>query len=281
MEFEAELLAHGLSKLDIDAPVVLIEGVEHRRAVRCRRAYQTSAGKVSVERTLYRPPGGGPCVAPVDLRAGIVEGTWTPRAAKQCIFALAHLPVETAAEMFETIGCMTPSKSGLDRLGKQVGSAWESRRAELEAEMRRTAEVPACAVTAAVSLDGVMVPMRDGDRVGKRARAIEEGKQPSGPAGHREAGCATLSFYDADGNRLETIRHGRMPSSGKPELKAWLHAELAFVLAQRPDLHVVKVADGAKDNWTFLDGESMPDGESEAMGSAMGSRRWGQAMGSG
>ncbi len=262
MEVEAEIVRFALSKVDIDAPMVLIGGVEHRRAIRCSATYQTSAGKVSVERTLYRPPGGGPCVAPMDLRAGIVEGTWTPRAAKQGIFALAHLPTETAAEMFETIGCMTPSKSGLDRLGKQVGATWESRRTELEAAMRRSARVPASAVTVAVSLDGVMVQMRDGDRAGKRARAIEEGKQPSGPAGHREVGCATVSFYDADGNRLETTRYGRMPSSGKPELKAWLQAELAFVLAQRPDLRVAKVADGAKDNWTFLDGESMPDGES-------------------
>ena len=262
MEVEAEIIAFALSTKDIDAPAVVIGDVVHRRAVRCSASYQTSAGKVSVERTLYRPPDGGPCVAPMDLRAGIVEGRWTPRAAKQGIFALAHLPTETAAEMFETIGCMEPSKSGLDRLGKHIGAAWESRRVELEGKMRKTVRVPSSAVAVAVSLDGVMVPMRDGDRAGKRARAINDGKQPSGPAGHREVGCATVSFYDADGNRLETIRHGRMPSSGKPELKAWLQAELAFVLAQRPDLKVVKVADGAKDNWSFLDGDSMPDGES-------------------
>lgn len=262
MQVEAEIVAFALSTKDIDAPAVVIDGVVHRRAVRCSAPYQTSAGKVSIERTLYRPPDGGPCVAPMDLRAGVVEGRWTPRAAKQGIFALAHLPTETAAEMFVTIGCMEPSKSGLDRLGKQIGTAWESRRVELEEQMRKTARIPSCTVAVAVSLDGVMVPMRDGDRAGKRARAIEEGKQPSGPAGHREVGCATVSFYDADGNRLKTIRYGRMPSSGKPELKAWLQAELTFVLAQRPDLRVVKVADGAKDNWTFLDGDTMPDGES-------------------
>ena len=262
MEVETEIVALALSKKDIDAPAVVIDGIVHRRAVRCSAPYQTSAGKVSVARTLYRPPDGGPCVAPMNLRAGLVEGRWAPRAAKQGIFALSHLPTETAVEMFETIGCMEPSKSGLDRLGKKIGAAWESHRVELEEKMRETTRFPSCAAAVAVSLDGVMVSMRDGDRAGKRARAIEEGKQPSGPAGHREASGATVSFYDADGNRLETIRYGRMPSSGKPDLKAWLQAELAFVLARCPDLHVVKVADGAKDNWTFLDGESMPEGES-------------------
>ena len=39
-----------------------------------------------------------------------------------------------------------------------------------------------------------------------------------------------------------------------------LSKEVNSCLAERPDLKVVKVADGAKDNWTFLSGE-LPDGE--------------------
>ena len=46
---------------------------------------------------------------------------------------------------------LAPSKSGLDRLGKQVGSTWESRRTELETELRHTAEVPSGAVTVSPS----------------------------------------------------------------------------------------------------------------------------------
>ena len=166
-----------------------------------------------------------------------------------------------------TSGCLRTSSRWTQRVLQRINPVTKKAVAGTKAFSKRGSiallnTVPTSAVAVAVSLDGVMVPMRDGDRAGKRARAIEEGKQPSGPAGNREASCATLSFYDADGNRLDTIRYGRMPSSGKPELKAWLQAELMFVLAQRPDLQVVKVADGAKDNWTFLDGDSMPDGES-------------------
>ena len=43
-------------------------------------------------------------------------------------------------------------------------------------------------------------------------------------------------------------------------MKAMLSKEVNSCLAERPDLKVVKVADGAKDNWTFLSGE-LPDGE--------------------
>ncbi|MBK6656822.1 MAG: hypothetical protein IPG43_01090 [Proteobacteria bacterium] len=43
----------------------------------------------------------------------------------------------------------------------------------------------------------------------------------------------------------------RMPEATKATLKAMLENELAAVLRQRPDLALVKVADGAKDNWRY------------------------------
>jgi hypothetical protein len=262
MEVENEVIGAELAKFDVNVPVVLIDDVEHRRVLRGSAIYQTSAGKVSVERTLYRRAAGEATVVPLDLRAGIVAGAWTPRAAKQAVFAVAHMPISAAEQMFVEVGCMTPPGSSLERLNVEAGDTWEKHRVEFEEQLREELAVPAQAVTVAVSLDGVMVPMRDGDRAGKRARAAEEGKQASGPAGFKEAGCATLSFYDADGNRLETIRQGRMPRSGKPELKGWLVGELFAALARKPGLQVVKLADGALDNWEFLEGETLPGGMS-------------------
>ena len=46
---------------------------------------------------------------------------------------------------------------------------------------------------------------------------------------------------------------GRMPEPKKAALKNTLSAELEAALGRRPDLHVVKVADGARDNWSYLD----------------------------
>ena len=70
--------------------------------------------------------------------------------------------------------------------------------------------------------------------------------------GYREAGCATVSLVDGDGQRLHSVRMGRMPQSYKATLKTMVAAEVDAVLGKRPDLTVVKLADGAKDNWTFL-----------------------------
>ncbi len=44
----------------------------------------------------------------------------------------------------------------------------------------------------------------------------------------------------------------RMPESHKATLKRMLTQEIETVLRQRPDLTLVKLADGARDNWTYL-----------------------------
>jgi len=53
---------------------------------------------------------------------------------------------------------------------------------------------------------------------------------------------------------LATIRNARMPEAGKATLKETLRHDLEAVLAKRPTLRLVKLADGAKDNWRFLGG---------------------------
>ena len=50
-----------------------------------------------------------------------------------------------------------------------------------------------------------------------------------------------------------------MPEKHKATLKDTLGQELAAVLGQRPDLTLVKLADGAKDNWSYL-GAVLPQG---------------------
>ena len=89
--------------------------------------------------------------------------------------------------------------------------------------------------------------------------SADEGKQQKGPAGYREASCGTLVLYDDERERVSTIRLARMPEQKKPTLKAQLRTELDAVLAERPDLEIVKLADGAKDNWTYLS-KQLPEG---------------------
>ena len=250
---ECEALAEELAKFDVDVPVVEVEGVAHRRVLRCEETYFASAGPVRVERTLYSTrQDADRAICPMELRAGIVEGRWTPHAARLATWVVAHLTPQEGEELFARFGGMTPSKSSLDRLPKQWSERWEADRERFEVTLRMQETVPAQATTVAVSLDGVMAPMKDGERQQKREQAVAEGKQTRGPAGYQEVGCATRSLYDAEGERLNTIRMGRMPEKKKARLKATLIAETMVVTASRPDLNVMILADGTKDNWPEL-----------------------------
>ncbi len=81
---EREVLGEELARFDVDLPAVTIEAEGYRRVVRCEESYVSAAGPVRVTRSLYRGLGEGErTVCPLELQAGIVEGRWTPLAARQ------------------------------------------------------------------------------------------------------------------------------------------------------------------------------------------------------
>jgi len=261
---EAEVMGEELARFDIDLPVVQIDGEPHRRVLRSSQTYMTASGPVALERTLYsRREDGERAVAALELRAGIVEGYFTPWAAQQAAWAVAHLTPQESETMFQRLGAMTPSKSTLDRLPKALSALWEEDREGVEARLRVGEKVPKAAHTVGVSLDGVLVPMKDGQRQQKLARTRATGRLAKGPAGYSEASCGTLTLYDEDGGPLQTVRVGRMPEKGKATLKGQITAELDALLAQRPDLRVVTLADGVQDNWAFL--SELPSGKGEVI----------------
>jgi hypothetical protein len=278
---EREALGRELARFDQDVPRIEIAGQRYDRVLRCEATYNSAAGPVRVERSLYRHPSGGRALCPLELGSGIIEGYWTPLAAKQASWAVAHLTPKESEELFEMLGNMAPSKSSLARLPKALSAHWEAQRVRFEAALRQDESIPPEAVSLGVSLDGVMAPMKDGDRQGKRQQATAQGKSPSGPAGYQEVGCGTLSYYDRDGKRLVTRRMARMPEPHKATLKHQLTAEVMGALLERPDLKVVKLADGAADNWSYLS-DTLAFGEecldfyhasehlSEALGAAYG-----------
>lgn len=261
MGLEREILASKLRAMDVDEAEVLIDGVLHRRVLRREQTYMTIAGEVVVERTLYRPrdDASSPALCALDKEVGIVDGFMTPEAAALALYVVAELTPRSAEQLFKRVGNMNPSKSTLGRLAQHVSSTWEENREAFEEGLRAATAIPQGACSVAVSLDGVMAPMKDGDGPKKRERTANEGRLTRGPAGHREVGCATLSFCDADGDVMSAIRFARAPEANKATLKQMLEAELRVVRDLRPDLAVVKLADGVDDNWTFLSG-TLKDG---------------------
>ncbi len=262
LKLQRDLTAEVMEAHDVDAAIVEVAGTVHRRVLRSEQTYMTTAGPVTVARWLYRDRGDDTAtsVSPMEQRLGLID-FWTPQAAQQAFWTVAQLTPGKAAEAFARIGTMAPSKSSLDRLPKELSTTWEATRDEHEAALRDALVIPEGTVSIAVSLDGVLAPVDGGNSpVEVRNAAARAGRTSQGPAGYREVGCATVSFCDKEGDLLGAIRMARAPEAGRPTLKASLTAEVCAILAQRPDLTVVKIADGGTDNWSFLSG-LVPAGE--------------------
>ena len=249
LALEREVVAQEMARFDVVAQRVEVGGTIHRLAVRSEAPYVCAAGEVRVERNLFVPCKGGRAICPLELRLGVVAGQFTPRAARQITFLVAQLPSRDVEEIFVELGGMHPSRSSIDRVGKVVGAVWEEHRQQWEAALRQQETVPLEAQVLALSLDGVMIPMRG---CGRRDKRSQPHKRPQGPAGFKEAGCGTVSLHDGEGERLHTLRYARMPQAKKATLTKQLRAEVQGILSVCPDLVVVKLADGAKENWRFL-----------------------------
>jgi len=263
-EIENEIKADELARYDVKATTISVEG---KVFVKCleneNKRYMTASGSISVERNLYRPQGGGKSICPLELRAGIVEGRYTPVMARQVAYMMGNMTSVETSKLFEELNIEGPSSSSCDRLPKLISEKWEKNRENWENALREQEIIPVEAAIVAVSLDGVMVPDKDGQREAKKKRkeATKKNlsKQYSGPAGYKEVGCGTVTLYtekqkeDKAPPRLETARYGRAPEYKKQTLTEQLDAELASILSVRQDLILVAIADGAEENWRYFD----------------------------
>ena len=66
------------------------------------------------------------------------------------------------------------------------------------------------------------------------------------------ANPATVSTYDAEGNRLDTVYIGRMPEKGKTQAKRLLEKEVEAITKKHEFKYIVCIADGARDLWLFF-----------------------------
>ena len=87
---EREALSHELARFDLDVPAGAVDGERSHRVLRCATTYASAVGPVRVERSLYRCAHSEHALCPLARRAGIIEGAWTPWAAQQAPWVVAH-----------------------------------------------------------------------------------------------------------------------------------------------------------------------------------------------
>lgn len=263
-------MAVAMKRADSEASEVDIEGQRWGNRRVHGHDYETVFGRVSLERAVYQQSGRGRVAVPMDLRLGMVEGTYTPRLARIATRALASMPEHEAAELLSEVGTATLSNSTIGRLSRTMAARYEQRRPVIAAAVREQQAIPERAVTVQVGLDGVMVP-QDGEHARPRGRKTKSPEPPRhevrygvvcdpGPSANdgtmgrawHEASVGTLAFFDAEGERLDTIYLARMPEPHKRTLCEELEAELRSVLRERPGLNIVWASDGAEPQWYSL-----------------------------
>ena len=204
-------------------------GQSRFRAAATVKTIMTSLGPVTYRRARYRNGTSSRLLVPVDESLGLVDDYLTRPAAQLGMMMMGHCTAREAEEFFAKIGGVALSVSTLQRLTRSMHERWESLGPETLNSIRDARDIPHDAVTASISLDGVMV-------------ALLAGEDGRAEACWREAACGMVSFHDAEGKRLKTLCLGRMPESGKVTLKAQLAREVAHIRQVCPEIRIVAVA---------------------------------------
>jgi len=261
------LVQETLEQYDINVPVIEHDGKTYRQVLRQEKDYVCTAGKFKVKRSLYRIKGQLQTICPLELQAGIVENLWTPSAARLGFYVTAQLSPYQGEKLFREFGHFTPSKSSLGRLSTRLGEIWDDKESKFEQTLCEEITIPKNAVTVSASFDGIMLPLNKKTENGYQPPELadepseqeqQEYQEKKTKAFYREASCAAINFYDGDGERLETIRFGRMPEAHKKTLKNLLSQSIETILKTKPDINVVKIADGAKDIWRYMSNVLLP-----------------------
>ena len=241
--FARAIMVAAIEQLDDHGEYLQVDGRSYRRAEATPGQAMTLFGPVSFMRSRYRPTSGkGASIFPTEAILGLTEGSMTPAAAGLALWLTANLTARESAETWARLTGSGPAVSSLTGLAGEASRRFEADGGKITDELMAEEEIHPEAVAVLGCLDGVMLRMHAEEVNGKEIGA-----------GWREASCGVAALLDAEGNMLQSVCLGRLPETGKTSLKAQLSRQLFHWLAQRPDLKLVVIADGARDNWTFLD----------------------------
>lgn len=228
-QLEATAEADVLKSYDVEAPYVRHEGRLYRKVAEpSSDAYAMMRGKRSVERHLYREVGvhNGPTICPLELRAGIVEGTWSPKAAKVMAEYGQELPSRAASRLSSAAGVVPYSHASFTRVPKNMGEQWEANRQSFE-DATVCRSIPEDTASVSVAVDRVSLPMKAEDGVN-----------------YKMAWCGTVTLHDEEGEPLETRRVG-MCDDREEAFRRRLKSEVEAVFEHcGEDVPLVALSDG-------------------------------------
>ena len=246
-ELERDATRRLLQECDLDSPAIRVNGKRYTRVGRYAAPYYAKAGEVTVERSLYREDGrrNGKTVDTISLRTGAMDG-WLPETVEAMAFHVQQTTSREAEAAARKSGRLPYSRSSFERVAHQLGALYDVDRKRVEDLLIEKYEPPDEAVTVSVQLDRFAVAMEEPK---PRPPGRPKRNAPARPIAvkwHMAFG-GTVTLHDKDGEALDTIRYGRMPSSTADEVAAAMKEDVSALLKKRPDLKVVRLTDGGGD----------------------------------
>ena len=218
-----------LEHMDTDGSPIKVGGIHMTSKNKKEpKVYETSWGAVKVPRYIYQSSQGGETFCPLDQNARIIVNS-TPAFARMVSWKYAQMAAPQVEDDLRQNHGRNSSRSTLRDLADVVASITQAKE---ERWVYDIPELPKPVTTVAIGLDGANLLYYEGYRI---------------------AMCGTISLYDDEGERLHTIYCAEAPEYGKQTFINRFTGEIQKVKDRFPEAVYVGVADGAADNWTFLE----------------------------
>jgi hypothetical protein len=218
-----------LKKFDTDGTPIKIGNQTYTSKGLQNKEYQTPYGKLEIDRHVYQSHSGGKTFCPLEYDARIIF-TSTPKFAKIISSKFSDNSVrKVQRDLMENHGRKV-SVSMIQDICDAVG-AIASAKEEAWAYSLPDFDSPVQGIS--IGLDGTCVLMKND--------------------GWREAMTGTITFFDKNGERMHTIYTAAPPEYGKENFFKKFEREIKLVKEKYPETFILGLADGAKDNWSFLE----------------------------
>lgn len=221
--------AEAMQKFDTDGSKLERAGLKWSSKGQQPKTYQTPYGAVEVCRHVYQSSAGGQTFCPMEV-AGRIINTTTPQFAKQLSHKFAEMSSPKVVEDLAQNHGRQVARSFVQNVAETVGSI-----AQLKEEdwHYQTPKLPMPISTVSIGIDGTCLLSSEG--------------------GFRQAMVGTISLYDMMGERQHTIYVAASPEYGKATFLERMQREIAEVKRLYPRAHYQGLADGAAENWIFLE----------------------------
>ncbi len=224
----------GLSELflqnDEDRKIIIYDGQKYYLKYKSTGKYLTFLGEISLKRGIYQSNFSNRSICPLEEKLRFINDYISFGAAEYIAYNTALMTPQEFVKHCDKWSLMKPSPSTVKRVTNYIGNFLE--RSDFFKMIHAEESVPKEAITLAISIDATSVLIKKD--------------------GWRHVTAATVGTYDANGNRLDTVYIGRMPEKGKRKIKELLEKEVESKLSQHKFKHIVCIADGAREDWTYF-----------------------------